>query len=31
MSIKYKLLSKAEESMAQKIVDAAYTVHKIIL
>lgn len=30
MSIKYKPLSKAEESMAQKIVDAAYTVHKFL-
>jgi len=26
MSIKYKPLSRVEESMAQKIVDAAYTV-----
>jgi len=26
----YKPLSKTEESIAEKIVDAAYTVHKIL-
>jgi len=26
----YKSLSKKEESIAKKIVDAAYTVHKIL-
>jgi GxxExxY protein len=28
--MKYKVLSKQEESNAKKIVDAAYTVHKIL-
>jgi len=28
--MKYKPLSKREESIAEKIVDAAYTVHKIL-
>jgi len=28
--MKYKLLSKREESIAEKIVDAAFTVHKIL-
>jgi GxxExxY protein len=28
--VKYKPLSKREESIAEKIVDAAYTVHKIL-
>ena len=28
--MKFKLLSKREESIAEKIVDAAYTVHKLL-
>ena len=28
--MKFKLLSKREESIAEKVVDAAYTVHKIL-
>jgi len=30
MGMNYKPLSKREESIAEKIVDAAYTVHKIL-
>ena len=29
-NMKYKLLSKREESIAEKIVDAAFTVHRIL-
>jgi hypothetical protein len=28
--MKYKVLSKREEALAEKIVDAAYTVHKAL-
>ena len=28
--MKFKLLSKREESIAEKIVDAAFTVHRIL-
>ena len=30
MSFKYKLLSNREESIAEKIVDAAYKVHRVL-
>ena len=30
MDINFKVLSKREESITKKIVDAAYTVHKIL-
>ncbi len=30
MNTKFKVLSKREESIAKKIVDSAYTVHKIL-
>jgi hypothetical protein len=28
--MKFKLLSKREESIAEKIIDAAFTVHKVL-
>ena len=30
MNMKFKLLSKKEESIAEKVVDAAFTVYKVL-